>query len=134
MASRNRPVERPEMLAQGSSSGATRGDGPYAGVRAFLVAADVRPDFEARAMARIDGQHDELGDSYRHLPISDLVAECAQEAEDLAAWSALLASRLEDDASSPVRRARALLTAATQRAGEADTMLCELRRLVERSS
>jgi hypothetical protein len=30
------------------------------------------------------------------------------------------------------RRARALLTAATQRAGEADILLCELRRLLER--
>lgn len=62
-----------------------------------------------------------------------LVAECAREAEDLAAWSALIAARLEYDLSDPCadRRARALLTAAAKRAAEADTLLVgELRRLL----
>ena len=109
---------------------------PYDRVRAFLAEADVRPDFASRAFARIEAQHDELGTSYLWASLSMLVAECAQEAEDLAAWAALVAARLENAADSPAsfgdRRARALLTSATQRAGEADTMLCELRRLVER--
>ena len=111
---------------------------PYAGARGFLSEADVRPEFASRALARIEAQHDELGTSYLWASLSMLVSECAQEAEDLAAWSALLAARIEHAADSPAsfgdRRARALLTAATQRAGAADTMLCELRRLVERAA
>lgn len=106
----------------------------YASVRDFLVAADLRPEFAARVVARIEAQDAELGQSYLSSSLSMLVSECAAETEDLAAWSALLASRLkhESDGSFGDRRARALLTAATQRAGEADTMLCELRRLLER--
>ena len=106
----------------------------YAPVRGFLAEAGLRPEFASRALARIEGQHEELGTSFLWASLSMLVAECSQEAEDLAAWSALLATRLEHDStgSSLDRRARALLTAATQRAGEADTLLCELRRLLER--
>jgi hypothetical protein len=106
----------------------------YNGVRAFLAAADIRPEFSARVFARIEGQHDELGESYLWSSLSMLVNECAQEAEDIAAWSALIAARVEHDSdkSGDDSRARALLTAAAQRAGEADVLLCELRRLVER--
>ena len=106
----------------------------YAPVRGFLAEADLRPDFASRALARIEAQHDELGTSFLWASLSMLVSECAQEAEDLAAWAALIATRLEDaaDSLSLDRRARALLTSATQRAGDADTMLGELRRLVER--
>lgn len=103
---------------------------PYAGAQAFLAEADPRSEFVTRAGARIESQHDALGDSYRRVPLGDLVAECAQEAEDLAAWSALLASRLEGDASSSARRARALLTAIAQRAAEADVLVGELHRLL----
>ena len=108
----------------------------YTRVRAFLADAEVRPEFAARAMARIEAQTQELGTSFLWGSLSALVAECAQEAEDLAAWSALIATRIEHDGGEPfaTRRARALLTAATQRAGEADTMLCELRRLIERAA
>jgi hypothetical protein len=107
---------------------------PYADVRVFLTDADVRAEFAAAALARIEGQHDELGDSFRWASLSMLVGECAEEAVDLASWSALIAARLEHDGTRTFadRRARALLTAATQRAAEADLLLCELRRLVER--
>lgn len=109
-------------------------DDPYATVRAFLSAAEVRPKFAARAMARIEAQHGELGDSFLWRSLTALVTEICEEAEDLAAWSALLAARIEHDGGDPfaARRARALLAAATQRAGEADTLLSELRRLIER--
>ncbi len=109
---------------------------PYERVRAFLTDAQVRPDFTARAFARIEGQHDELGDSFLWTPLGLLVAEGAQEAEDLAAWSALIAARISTDASDATAdaRARALLTMATQRAAEADAALCELRRLIERAA
>jgi hypothetical protein len=109
---------------------------PYARVRAFLAATGVREEFAVRAFARIEGQREELGESYLWASLSVLISECAQEAEDLAAWSALFADRLEHETGGSFadRRAQALLTAATQRAGEADTLLCELRRLVERAA
>ena len=74
---------------------------PYDRVRAFLAEAAVRPDFASRAFARIEAQHDELGTSYLWASLAMLVTECSQEAEDLAAWSALLATRLEHAADSP---------------------------------
>ena len=109
---------------------------PYAGVRRFLADADVRAAFAARALARIEGQHDELGDSFRWASLSGLIAECAEETADLCAWASLIAARLEQDSNGSFadRRARAMLTAACQRADEADTMLAELRRLVERAA
>ena len=113
----------------------TRHD-PYAAVYAFLTAAELRPDYEARALARIHAEHDHRGVSFLHSSLLELVRECAEEAEDLAAWAALTAAHLHEHATTEHtfadRRARALLTAATQRAGEADTLLCELRRLLER--
>lgn len=105
-------------------------DDPYSRVRAFLADADLRPDFVARALARIEAENDELGTSFLWCSLGLLVRECSEEAEDIAAWSALLAARLEQDGDD--RRARALLTAATQRAGEADLLLGELRRMLER--
>jgi hypothetical protein len=109
---------------------------PYDRVRAFLSDADVRPDFAARAFARIEAQDVELGGSFQWACLGDLLADCARHAVDVAAYSALLAARLEHDATggSADTRARALLTAAAERAGEADTMLCELRRLMERAA
>jgi phytoene dehydrogenase-like protein len=110
------------------------GNDPYGPVRTFLADANVRPEFAARVLARIEDQHDELDESFLWAPLGSLVAESVEEAEDLAAWLALIATRLDYDASGSFadRRARALLTAATQHAGEADAMLLELRRLVER--
>jgi hypothetical protein len=116
-------------------SGETGTGRAYAGVRAFLAAADLRPEFAARALSRIEAQHDHLGDRYRRTSLTGLVVECSEEAEDLAAWGALVASRLaeQSDGSFGDRRARALLTVAAQRAGEAHLMLSELRRLLERA-
>lgn len=109
---------------------------PYALVRTFLGTAELRPEFAHKAQARIEGQHDELGDSFRWASLTGLIAECAEEAADLAAWASLIAVRLEQDSEGTFadRRARAMLTAACQRADEADTMLAELRRLVERAA
>jgi hypothetical protein len=109
---------------------------PYAAARGFLAGVDVRPEFADRAMARIENHHDDLGDSFRWSSLTALVVECAEEAEDMAAWAALIAARLEHDSAGTFadRRARALLAGATQRAGEADTLLCELRRLIERAA
>ena len=109
---------------------------PYESVRAFLADADIRPDFSARALARIEAQDAELGSSFLWASLGWLVTECTEEAEDLAAWSALIAARIENDGGDPfaMKRARALLTAATQRAGESDVFLHELRRLVERAA
>lgn len=106
----------------------------HAAVRAFLADADIRPEFAARAFARIEAQDADLGSSYLWSSRSILVSECAQEAEDLAAWAALIAARLahDSDGSFADRRARALLSSAVQHAGEADTMLRELQRLLER--
>lgn len=108
----------------------------YEAAREFLAGAGLRPEFGARAMGRIEDRHDDLGDSFRGASLTALVVECAEEAEDIAAWAALIAARLEydSDGSFADRRARALLTAATQRAGEADTLLRELRRLIERAA
>lgn len=116
-----------------TNASATRG--AHAAAQKFLAEAGVRPEFAARSFARLEAQDDALGDSYKWSSLTMLVAECAQEAEDLAAWAACAAVRLEHMAGDPFadRRARALLTAATERAGEADTLLCELRRLIERA-
>lgn len=109
---------------------------PHERVRAFLAEANLRPELAARAFGRIEAQDETLGDSYKWASLSMLVAECAAEAEDLCARGACAAVRLEHAASDPFadRRARALLIAAVQRAGEADTLLCELRRLIERAA
>jgi hypothetical protein len=105
---------------------------PYARARAFLTEAAVPIDFATVVLARIEGQHDELGDSYRRASLGALVAECAEEAADLAAWAALLSCRFDEGAveASTGRRARALLCAAAQSAAEADVMLAEVRRLI----
>jgi hypothetical protein len=110
--------------------------GAYRAVSEFFAQADVRPEFAARAQARIQAHDDELGTSFLWSSLSMLVDECAAEAEDLGAWASLIAARLEHDATGSFadKRARALLTAATQRAAEADVLLCELRRLVERAA
>lgn len=109
---------------------------PYERVRAFLTAADLRPEFAHKALARIEGQHDELGDSFRWASLTGLIAECCEETADTAAWASLIAARLEydSDGSFADRRARAMLTAACKRADEADAMLSELRRLIERAA
>jgi hypothetical protein len=110
---------------------------PYERARAFLAGADLRPEFAARALARIEGQHHELGDDlFRQAALGELVSECAREGEALVAWAADLAARLEEESGGSFagRGARALLTGATQRQGEVDTLLCELRLLVERTS
>ncbi|MGI8803271.1 MAG: hypothetical protein ACR2KV_14090 [Solirubrobacteraceae bacterium] len=117
------------MTGAGSSRAAPRD--PYAAVRAFLADADVRPEFAARALARIEAQHADLGDGYLWAALDSLVTECAEETEDLAAWSAIIAARLEHSGSTD-GRARAFLIGATQRAAQADEMLSELRRLVVR--
>jgi len=110
----------------------------YAAVRKFLAAAEIRPDFSRRAMGRIEKQHDELGDSFKWCVRGRLISEAIEECEDLAAWSALSASRCEQDAellgAASAHRVRALLTIATERADEADSALVELRRLLERSA
>lgn len=108
---------------------------PYVRVRAFLADAGVPASFAASAFARIEAQDGELGDSFLREPLADLVRELGEEAHDLAAWSALLAARLEHDAigSHDRRRARALLTAITQRAGAADALIGELQRLLDRA-
>jgi hypothetical protein len=109
---------------------------PYAAVREFLADAEIRPEFAARAMARIEAQTPELGTSFLWCVRGRLIAEAIEEAEDLAAWCALASARLDHDADlagdvDPTgSRARALLSIATQRAGEADGALDELRRLV----
>jgi len=109
---------------------------PYESVRAFLADADIRPDFSARALARIEAQDAELGSSFLWASLAGLLRELGEEGEDLAAWSALIAARIENDGGDPfaMKRARALLTAATQRAGASDILLHELRRLVERAA
>jgi len=107
---------------------------PYESVRTFLADADVRPGFAARALARIEAQHDELGDSYQWAALSGLLADARRQAADTAGYAAILAARTERDAdgSTDDRRARALLTEAAQHAAEADLLLLELRRLIER--
>jgi len=113
---------------------------PYAPVRAFLAGAEIRPDFGARAMARIEAQHDQLGSRFLWCVPMRLIVEATEEAEDLAAWCALARARLDDDEAlagvgdTTGNRARALLNIATKRAGEADGALQELRRLVERAA
>jgi hypothetical protein len=104
---------------------------PYRAPAAFLAAA-IPPALAARALARIEAEHDELGASYLWMSLARLVRELEEEAEDLPAWSALLAARLERDVehASTVRRARALLTAITHRGAEADQLIGELRRLL----
>jgi hypothetical protein len=110
--------------------------GRYAEVRRFLTGANLRPDFAARVLARIHAEHDRRGTSFLHATLLELVRECSEEAEDLAAWAALTTAHLHQGAHKEHtfadRRARALLTAVTQRAGEADVLLCELRRVLER--
>ena len=108
----------------------------YAAVLAFLAEAGVRPDFAAAVQTRVEAQTDTLDLSYQWCSISGLLADATRQAEDVAGYAAVLAARLERDAdsSSTHRRARALLTAATQRAGEAHTLLSKLRRLVERAA
>lgn len=117
----------------GAAVGVAHEREPHQQVRQFLADADLRPDFAQRALARIHAHDEAWGESYRWASLSMLVSECAQEAEDLAAWAGCAAARLQEDVNrSPLEaRARALLTAATQRAGEADTLLCQLRRLLE---
>ncbi len=104
-------------------------------VRTFLAGTDVRPEFAARALARIEGQAEELDRSYEWASLSALIRDAARQAEDVAGYAAILAARIEYDATDAfsARRATALLTAAIQRAGEADAMFGELRRLVERA-
>ncbi|MGI8730825.1 MAG: hypothetical protein ACR2LK_12700 [Solirubrobacteraceae bacterium] len=108
-----------------------RGD-DYAPARAFLASplAALRPDFAGRALARIEAQHDELGESYLYGSLAALVRELAEEAEDLGAWAALLADRVERDDRPDADRARALLAGIAQRAGEADALIGELRRML----
>lgn len=107
----------------------TRG-GDYTAARAFLADAGLRPDFARRALARIEAQHDELGSSYLFGSLAALLRELAEEAEDLAAWAALLVHRVEADQRPGADRARALLAGIAQRAGEADALIGELRRLL----
>jgi hypothetical protein len=109
---------------------------PYERVRAFLADADVRPEFAARAFARIEAQDAELGTSFLWTSLGGLVRECVAEAEDLAAWAALIACRIEQDAADPFadRRARAALSAAVVRGDEAGILLDELRRMIERAA
>jgi hypothetical protein len=108
-------------------------------VVAFLADANLRPGFAARARARIKAADVELTTAPRP-SLGWLVSELYRHAEEIAAQSAIIAARFEIDAGRPVddrrvahisdRRARALLTAATQRAGDADALLGELHRLV----
>jgi hypothetical protein len=103
----------------------------YPGAEAFLAEAGVPDAFAARAVSRIQGQHDALDHSYLWASLGALVRELGEEAEDLAAWASLLADRLEHDGDAHRERGRALLIAITQRAAEADRLMAELRRLLE---
>jgi hypothetical protein len=107
---------------------------PYARVRAFLGDADIRPEFAARAFARIEAQSDELGSSYSWASLGALIGDARRQAVDVAGYSAVIAARVAQDAGDRFaeRRAGALLASAAQRAAEADAMLGELGRLVER--
>lgn len=114
------------MPAQGNS---------YERVRAFL-AEGLRPDFAARVFARVESKAADWDHSYEWASLSALIADGMRQAEDTGGYCAVIAARLEHDGGEPfaARRARALLTAAAQRASEADVMLAELRRLVERAA
>ena len=107
--------------------------GAYAAPSESLADA-IRPDFAARALARIQAQHDALDHSFEWASLSGLIGAAMRQAEDVAGYSSLLAARIERDAdgSTADRRGRALLTAAARCAAEADLMLLELRRLIER--
>lgn len=109
------------------------GAGAYPAAALFLAGSGVRPAFAARALARIESQHEALGDAYKSAALASLVREVEEEVLDMAAWCALLATRTQQqDAATAVDvRRRALLAAITQRAGEADVLVAELRRLTE---
>ncbi|MGI8731409.1 MAG: hypothetical protein ACR2LK_15750 [Solirubrobacteraceae bacterium] len=106
--------------------------GDYTAPRAFLDGphAALRPGFASRALGRIEAQHDELGSSYLYGSMPALVRELGEEAEDLAALAALIAHRVEVDQRADADRARGLLAGVAQRAGEADALIAELRRLL----
>ena len=105
----------------------------YPEAHAFLAAAGVHPEFAERAHARIQAQTDELDHSYLWCSLPALVTKCQQQGEDVGALAALIADRLQQDAGRQftTTRAVALLTCATQRAGEADALIGALRRLLD---
>ncbi len=115
--------------------------GGYPAVAVFLDAACPQSDFAARAHVRVEEKTESWDHSYEWASLSALIQAAIHQAEDVAGYAAILAARIEYDSKTVTgcngfadRRARALLTAATQRAAEADEMLCELRRLVERTA
>jgi hypothetical protein len=103
--------------------------GGYSAAQAFLADSGVRREFADRTLARIEGQHEALGDSYLTASLDDLIRELREESEDSCAWGALLAARTAGGTSTG-ERARALLTAIAQRADEADALIHELGRLL----
>ena len=107
-------------------------DDAYAGARSFLVGSRVAPAFAARVIARIEAQDAVLATSFLSTPRAELLRELGEEAEDLAAWSALLAQRLDHDRLDVTtrHRAKAMLKTATQRACEADAIIAALSRLL----
>lgn len=111
----------------------------YDYVRQIMLNREVvDEDFATRSISRIDAQGDELGASYLFASLPALVRKLREEAEDVAAFSALIAARLHYDSEhSPdenIERTTALLTAVVQRAGEADTLIAEIARFVERKA
>lgn len=96
------------------------------------------PDFAARAMERIKANEPELGDSYLWCVRTKLLTEAREEALDLAAWSALLATRLEADALARDYRGRLLddvlegIAGVIRVAADADDRLAILQKVLDR--
>jgi len=103
-------------------------DSYAAAVHAALAEAGLRPDFTARALARIEAHHDELGTSWQFATIANLLRELGEQTADVTAYAALLGARLEHDGAPHAKRARALLGAIARHADEADVLVAELRR------
>ena len=86
------------------------------------------PALAAAALARIEASEAQYGDSHLWASRRHLVQRLAEQTIDVGAYAALLAARPD------TTQARELLAAIAQRAAEADALIDELRRVLDREA